>query len=129
MKTPPGIAPDIFYDLDFCPIRSVFSKLSGKWTVLVISHLSFGTHRFSELLAGIPDISQRMLTQTLRTLERNGMVTRNVHGTIPPRVDYTLTELGQSYLTGLESMLQWCLTQRSVIEANQADYDEIAKAS
>ncbi|MGB0906431.1 MAG: winged helix-turn-helix transcriptional regulator [Maricaulaceae bacterium] len=129
MKAPPGIAPDIFYDLDFCPIRSIFAKLSGKWSILIISHLSFGTHRFSELLAGIPDISQRMLTQTLRMLERDGMITRSVQATIPPRVDYKLTELGQSYLNGLEGMLQWCLTQRPVIEANQESYDIKVKAS
>jgi len=62
----PGIAPDIFYDVEFCPVRSVFASLGGKWSLLILSHLNFGTHRFSELLGAVPDISQRMLTQTLK---------------------------------------------------------------
>jgi len=124
-KTLPRIAPDIFYDLSFCPIRTVFKGLSGKWSILIVTHLSFGTHRFSELLSGIPDISQRMLTQTLRSLERDGMVKRTAHASIPPRVDYQLTELGQSYLNGLEGMLQWCLKNRSSIENHRETYDQL----
>ncbi|NNE58301.1 MAG: helix-turn-helix transcriptional regulator [Hellea sp.] len=120
--------------MDLCPTRAVFSKLSGKWPVLIITHLSFGSHRFSELLGAIPDISQRMLTQTLRSLERDGMAIRTATASIPPRVDYRLSELGQSYLEGLESILQWSLKSRAEIEAAQAAYDDraaakIAKAS
>ena len=120
----PQIAPDIFYDLDFCPIRSVFSKLASKWSLLILTHLHFGTHRFSEVLAAIPDISQRMLTQSLRSLERDGMITRKVTASVPPRVDYTITELGKSCLEELESVLHWSLKNRSKIEANQAQYDQ-----
>jgi len=119
----PGIAPDVFYDMNFCPVRSVLSGLSGKWSVLIISHLNFGTHRFTELLGAIPDISQRMLTQTLRSLERDGIVIREVTASVPPRVDYTLTDLGRSYLQGLEEMLQWGLKNRSVIEFARHNYD------
>ena len=119
----PNIAPEIFYDMAFCPVRSVFAGLSGKWSVLIISHLSFGTHRFSELLGGIPDISQRMLTQNLKMLERDGMVTRKATAAIPPRVDYTLTDLGHSYLQGLETLLQWSLKKRTEIEENREAYD------
>ena len=89
IRKSPGIAPDIFYDLDFCPIRSIFASLGGKWSILILSHLNFGTHRFSEILGAIPDISQRMLTQTLRALEGDGMLIREARATIPPRVDYT----------------------------------------
>jgi len=120
----PGIAPDIFYDLDFCPIRSTYSKLSGKWVVLVLTHLNFGTHRFSELLAAIPDISQRMLTQSVRLLERDGFVSRKVTASVPPRVDYSITDFGRAYLEEIESVLQWSLKNRARIEANQIAYDE-----
>jgi DNA-binding HxlR family transcriptional regulator len=121
----PQIAPDIFYDLDFCPIRSVFSRLASKWSLLILTHLNFGTHRFSEILAAIPDISQRMLTQTLRSLERDGMITRKVTASVPPRVDYTITKLGNAYLEALEGTLHWSLQNRAQIEANQTHYDEV----
>ena len=120
----PGIAPDIFYDLDFCPVRSTYSKLSGKWIVLILTHLNFGTHRFSELLAAIPDISQRMLTQSVRQLERDGFVSRHVTASVPPRVDYSITEFGRAYLEELESILHWSLKNRDKIKANQLSYDE-----
>ena len=125
----PGIAPDIFYDLNFCPIRAIHSKLSSKWNILVLTHLNFGTHRFSELLAAIPDISQRMLTQSLRALERAGMVSRKVTPSVPPRVDYTVTEFGRTYLEELEGILQWSLKNRKKIEANQAAYDDKSKSN
>ena len=121
----PGIAPDIFYDLDFCPVRSTYSKLSGKWVVLILTHLNFGTHRFSELLAAIPDISQRMLTQSVRLLERDGFVSRKVTASVPPRVDYSITAFGRDYLEELESILHWSLKNRTKIAANQLAYDEI----
>jgi len=119
----PGIAPDIFYDLDFCPIRAVFDRLSGKWSLLILTHLNFGTHRFSELLAAIPDISQRMLTQNLKSLQRDGMITRKATASVPPRVDYTLTPLAISYLEHLEGILQWSLKNRKNIENNQISYE------
>ena len=125
----PGIAPDIFYDADFCPIRSVFSRLSQKWSLLILTHLNFGTHRFSELLAAIPDISQRMLTKSLRSLERDGMISRKVTPSVPPRVDYTITSFGTSYLVELEGMLQWSLKNRKKIEANQLAYDSNLKSN
>lgn len=120
----PKIAPDIFYDVDFCPIRAVFSRLGGKWCLLILTHLNFGTHRFSELLGAIPDISQRMLTQSLRTLERDGLVSRKVTPSVPPRVDYSITPFGQSYLSELEGVLQWSLKNRATISEAQTAYDE-----
>ena len=124
----PGIAPDIFYDLDFCPVRSVFARLSSKWSLLILTHLNFGTHRFSELLAAIPDISQRMLTQNLKSLQRDGMITRKVTASVPPRVDYTVTPLAISYLEHLEGMLQWSLKNRKLIEENQVFYENAIQA-
>ena len=118
-RTPPGIAPSIFYKLELCPIRSVIANVSGKWPLLVLAHLSFGQHRFSELLHGIPDISQRMLTQTLRGLESDGLVSRRVHGTIPPRVDYDLTPRGKTLLPIIQNLMQWGLENRRDIEQSR----------
>lgn len=112
-----------------CPIRAVISRVSGKWPLLVVAHLSFGKHRFSELLNGIPDISQRMLTQTLRTLERDGLVNRSVTASIPPRVDYELTELGESLLPAVQSLMQWGFENRKDIEANHAVHDQDTEAA
>lgn len=123
-RTPPGIAPSIFYKLDLCPIRSVLTPLTGKWPMLIMVHLSFGQHRFSELLNGVPDISQRMLTQTLRNLERDGIVSRQVTASIPPRVDYALTDRGHSFIPVLQSLLQWGLENRRDIETTQANHDD-----
>ena len=122
-RNPPEIAPDIFYDLDFCPIRSVFARLANKWNLLILTHVNFGTHRFSEVLSAIPDISQRMLTQSLRSLERDGMLTRKVTPSVPPRVDYSITELGRSYLDETEAALHWSIKNRAAIEANQESYE------
>ncbi|WP_051279951.1 winged helix-turn-helix transcriptional regulator [Hellea balneolensis] len=120
----PNIAPDIFYDVEFCPIRGVFSRLGGKWCLVILTHLNFGTHRFSELLAAIPDISQRMLTQSVRTLERDGLVSRKVTPSVPPRVDYSITPFGRSFLSEMEGVLQWSLKNRSTITKTQDNYDE-----
>lgn len=120
-RTPPGIAPSIFYKLELCPIRAIVSKVSGKWPMLVLAHLSFGQHRFSELLHGIPDISQRMLTQTLRALEADGLISRHVHASIPPRVDYDLTARGKTLLPLIQNLMQWGLENRKDIEKTRED--------
>jgi DNA-binding HxlR family transcriptional regulator len=122
-RIPPNIAPSIFYKTEICPIRTVISKISGKWPLLVLAHLSFGHHRFSELLNGLPDISQRMLTQTLRRLERDGLVARSVKASIPPRVDYQLTERGHTILPALQALMQWGLENQQDISRAQAAYD------
>jgi len=93
----PGKAPEIFYQAEHCPLRNVLGQLGRKWPSLILCHLSFGSHRFSELRGAIPDISQRMLSQSLKELERDGLITRETQNTVPPRVDYTLTPLGESY--------------------------------
>src|SRR6218665_1067433 len=81
-----------------CPIRGVLDKLGDKWSMLVILELSAGEQRFSALRRQIPDVSQKMLTQTLRLLHRDGLVDRQVFPTVPPSVSYRLTPLGQSML-------------------------------
>ena len=122
MTTPPNIAPPIFYQQEACPIRNVLQPHLGKWPVLTLMHLSFGQHRFTQLLHAIPDISQRMLTQTLRNLEKDGLISRRVTASIPPRVDYDLTKLGQTILPILEGFLSWGAKNRAHIEQNRENY-------
>lgn len=122
-RIPPGKAPDDFYDPELCPVRNVLGQIGDKWSLLVITHLKFGQHRFSELLNALPDISQRMLTQTLRKLEREGLVLRTVTPTIPPRVDYELTDLGRSLLKPLQTLSMWAVKQRAEIEKARGLYD------
>ncbi len=123
-KPPPGIAPTEFYDPALCPVRNVLAQIGDKWSLLVITHLKFGQHRFSELANALPDISQRMLTQTLRKLEREGLVLRTVTPTIPPRVDYELTRLGRSLLSPLEILSSWALERRPEVESARNRYDK-----
>ncbi len=118
----PDIAPPFFYDVTACPIRSVTHRIGGKWPMLVLCHLSFGDHRFTQLLGAIPDISQRMLTQTLRRLEEDGLVIRTVTAEVPPRVDYALSETGISLLPVLQELLRWGGRNRSRIEASRSAY-------
>lgn len=106
-----------------CPVREVLDRVGDKWSVLVVVLLGARTHRFSELHRAIEGISQRMLTLTLRVLERDGLVTRTVHPTVPPRVDYALTDLGRTLLVPLSALAEWANTRRGDILAARADYD------
>lgn len=93
-----------------CPVRNILARLCDKWTLLVIYilfRLGKGSMRFTELKQQMPDISQRMLTMTLRTLEEDGYVTRTIFPEIPPRVEYALTERAKSLKPILDSLLQW----------------------
>ncbi|MEU6188235.1 helix-turn-helix domain-containing protein [Nocardia sp. NPDC047038] len=100
-----------------CPTREILDHIAGKWTVLIIDALADGTMRYTDLRHRIDGISQKMLTQTLRQLESDGFVTRTVHPTIPPRVDYTLTELGHSLRTPIAALREWIETNINRIEA------------
>jgi DNA-binding HxlR family transcriptional regulator len=123
MRRQPDIAPSIYYDPALCPVRSVLAQIGDKWSLLVFCHLGFGRHRFSELLGALPDISQRMLTQTLRKLEREGFVKRTVTPTTPPRVDYELTELGVSLIEPLSALADWATRSRAQVERARTRYD------
>mgnify|MGYP001765603068 FL=1 len=105
-----------------CPIRDVLDRLGDRWTVLVLKTLEDGTLRFTEIRARIEDVSQRMLAQTLRRLEQDGLVSRTVHPTIPPKVEYTLTALGQSMLVPLRAMVQWAVENHDAIRSARAAY-------
>ena len=113
----------IEYDPEICPVRHVLDGIGDKWTILVLTRLKSGSQRFSELKRAIPDISQRMLTQTLRKLERDGFLSRAVTASVPPRVDYELTDLGQSLVAQLEPLAAWALNSRDAIAAARATYD------
>ena len=88
-------------------VREILDRVGDKWSVLVIALLGEEGRRFSELRRSIEGISQRMLTLTLRQLERDGLVSRTVHATVPPRVDYALTPLGESVLEPLTVLMRW----------------------
>jgi DNA-binding HxlR family transcriptional regulator len=103
--------------LENCPVRDVLSRVSDRWSMLVLLFLEAGTLRFSALGRAIPDISQRMLSQTLRRLEEDGLLTREVFPTIPPKVEYSLTDLGRSLLEPLKLMMSWADTNHDLIRA------------
>ncbi len=93
-----------------CPIRDILSRLGDKWSLLVLITLSTnGTMRFSEIHKSIKDVSQRMLTVTLRSLEEDGLVSRKVYPEVPPRVEYRLTESGNGLIPHLNNLVGWAL--------------------
>ncbi|MGB3444423.1 MAG: helix-turn-helix domain-containing protein [Actinophytocola sp.] len=96
-------------ELDACPVSDVFRRLGDRWSMLVIILLGGRTHRYNELHRAIEGISQRMLTRTLRTLEADGLVTRTVHPTVPPSVEYGLTERGRSLLVPVSALADWAV--------------------
>ena len=107
-----------------CEIRDLLDRLADKWSLLVVELLGDGTQRFTELKRRIDGISQRMLTLTLRQLERDGMVTRTVHPTVPPRVDYELTSLGRSLLEAIQPIVIWTRINRPEIIESRQRYDD-----
>jgi DNA-binding HxlR family transcriptional regulator len=105
-------------------VASVLARVGDKWSVLVIMMLGYGPRRFNELKRSIGGISQRMLTLTLRGLERDGLVTRTAFPTIPPRVDYELTDLGRSLSRPVEALGSWALNNMPEIETARARFDQ-----
>jgi DNA-binding HxlR family transcriptional regulator len=105
-------------------VSSVLARVGDKWSVLVIVLLGDGTRRFNEIKRMVGGISQRMLTLTLRGLERDGLVTRTIHPTIPPRVDYELTALGRSLWQAVEPLGLWARTHVKDIHAAQNSFDK-----
>ncbi|WP_394552523.1 winged helix-turn-helix transcriptional regulator [Agromyces sp. MMS24-JH15] len=105
-------------------IREVLDRIGDKWSLLVIATLERGRLRFSELQQHIPGVSQRMLTLTLRHLERDGLVTRTVHAEVPPRVEYELTDLGGTLIGPASAFAEWAIAAFPRIEAARAAYDE-----
>ena len=105
-------------------VASVLSRVGDKWSVFVIMNLSDGPKRFNELKRMINGISQRMLTLTLRGLERDGLVTRTIFPTIPPRVDYELTDLGRGLQQPVKALGEWAITHQEQIASARTRFDE-----
>lgn len=106
-----------------CRVRAVLDRIGDKWAIYVVDRLGGGPRRFSELLRGIDGITPRMLTVTLRGLERDGVVTRTVRAAVPPRVDYALTPLGETLLSAIGQLVTWADTHLPEVEAARAAYD------
>src|SRR3974390_3941852 len=108
-------------------VSEVLSRVGDKWTVLVVSTLGDGPPRFNELRKALGSISQRMLTLTLRGLERDGLLTRTVYPSIPPRVDYELTRLGRSLLDPVSELGAWARKNRAAIVEARRKFDQAAE--
>ncbi len=106
-----------------CGIRDVLDRVGDKWSVLVIVELASGVRRFRELQRAIDGISQRMLTLTVRRLERDGLVTRTVYPTVPAQVTYELTDRGASLTHLVKQLADWSLSNRDAIRHSRQDYD------
>ena len=104
-------------------IRDILARIGDKWSLLVIATLHEGRLRFGELLGHIPGISQRMLTLTVRQLERDGIVTRTVYPEVPPRVEYELTDLGETLFVPARAIADWAVAHHDEIERARAEYD------
>ena len=105
-----------FHPTGNCPIRDVLSRLGDKWSMLVLITLNAnGTMRFSDIHKTIEDVSQRMLTVTLRTLESDGLVERKVYDEVPPRVEYCLTDTGGTLIPHIEGLVGWALENMNII--------------
>ncbi|GGX03264.1 winged helix-turn-helix transcriptional regulator [Streptomyces chartreusis] len=106
-----------------CPVREVLDRVSGKWSVQILVAAAHGPIRFTELERGIEGISRRMLTLTLRNLERDGLVTRTVHPTVPPKVEYELTPVARELHETLQRLTAWAERNRVYIAESRAAYD------
>jgi DNA-binding HxlR family transcriptional regulator len=106
-----------------CSTRKVLDRIGDRWTVVIVGVLSGGTRRFSELRDAIGGITPKVLTQTLRALERDGLVTRTVYAEVPPRVEYSLTDLGRSLITPIDAVRAWADQNAERILTTQARHD------
>ncbi|UGV24334.1 transcriptional regulator [Rhodopseudomonas boonkerdii] len=111
------------FDAEGCPVRNVLDRIGDKWTSLLLVALAAKPRRFSELQRAVPDISKRMLTQSLRDLQRDGLITRHVFPTKPPSVEYRLSPLGQSAMAPLASLIDWAERSFAEIKASRTAFD------
>ena len=106
-----------------CPVRDVLARLGSKWSTLILLCLGSAPHRFGALGRAVPHISKRMLTETLRDLERDGFVSRHVSATRLPNVEYRITDLGRSFLRPFQGMLTWAEDHHNEVRRARAGYD------
>lgn len=109
---------------EVCPVRTVLGHVASKWTSLILLELEAQPIRFNALARTIPDISKRMLTQSLRDLERDGLVVREVFDTKPPSVVYSLSDMGRSFLAPLGQMVEWAMQEHDQITRSRAEFDK-----
>ncbi|BDY04805.1 helix-turn-helix domain-containing protein [Ferrimonas sp. YFM] len=114
----------VFHNTEACPIRNVVAQIGDKWSPLILFALVDGPDRFNSLKSRVVGISQRMLTQTLRDLEREGYVERTVYPEVPVRVEYELTAMGQGLVKPLYQLVQWAETNHDDIRRARKAYDE-----
>lgn len=106
-----------------CKVRDIVDRIGDKWSLAVIHTIGTTTKRFTELLRTVPGISQRMLTATLRGLERDGLVHRTVYPVVPPKVEYRLTPMGATLLETVCTLMNWAYTHSDQIDAARTEYD------
>jgi DNA-binding HxlR family transcriptional regulator len=121
LDTQTKIVPDVFNEA--CGTRAVLGLLANKWTVLVMAALFQGVQRYGQLQRHIGGISPKMLTQTLRALERDGLIERTIYPVIPPMVEYTPTALGNTLLEPLAALCRWSAEHLAEVEAARHQYD------
>lgn len=123
-----NVAAKDFSGLDFdnCPVRDLLSQIGGKWATLLLEALAEKPYRFGQLKRMVPDISQRMLTQTLRDLQRDGYIEREVFPTKPPSVEYRMTPLGRSLYEPLSKVILWALDNQQAVRTARAEFDKAA---
>lgn len=109
-----------------CPVRGVLNRISDKWSMLLVMTLAMGPKRFNQIRREVPDISQKMLTQTLRDLQRDGLVARRVFDTKPPSVEYRLTPMGESIIVPFGHLIQWAGENHPRIGAARVAFDTAA---
>jgi DNA-binding HxlR family transcriptional regulator len=114
---------------DACPTRQVLGRVSDKWTMLIVMALGDGTLRFSQLRSRVGGVTQKMLTQSLRGLERDGMVSRHVYPTVPVTVEYALTPLGSSLGEAVSVIRDWAYAHMNEIDQARARYDAVSRQS
>ncbi|WP_035737566.1 winged helix-turn-helix transcriptional regulator [Glycomyces arizonensis] len=123
------VLPKSDVQAEACPIVQVIDRVAGKWAVSILVAATKAPVRYTELERGIPGISRRMLTLTLRNLERDGLLTRTVHPTVPPKVEYSATASARELYTHLNGLLEWAERhQPDIIEARR-DYDRLTAAA
>lgn len=110
-----------------CPCRHILNRIADKWTALIIGCLQDGPQRFSELRRNVEGITQKMLTQTLRSLERDGIVTRTIYPTVPVTVEYEITELGKTLIEPLEVLRHWSEQHKAEVLVAQETFDNIQR--
>jgi DNA-binding HxlR family transcriptional regulator len=109
---------------DGCPTRRILDLIGGRWTVLIVGSLDGGTLRFSELSRRVAGISQKMLTQTLRSMERDGLIARSVSAEVPVKVEYQLTEAGRTLTEPLKALERWSIEHFATVNASQSIYED-----